>query len=80
MAHGNGRWPHALSGTPIWASSPSASDVQLVYDNLEKGSRNHLRAFVAQLERNDATYTPGHISRSQHEALVDDPIERGRVG
>jgi hypothetical protein len=58
----------------------SASDVQLVYDNLEKGSRNHLRAFVAQLERNDATYTPGHISRSQHEALVDDPIERGRVG
>ena len=52
-------------------------DIQLVYDNLEKGSRNHLRAFVRQLTNNDATYTPSYISQADFEAIVDSPTERG---
>ncbi len=52
-------------------------DIQLVYDNLEKGSRNHLRAFVRQLSKNDATYTPTYISDADFDAIVDSPAERG---
>lgn len=61
----------------LQARATSAQDVQLVYDNLEKGSRNHLRAFVKQLERNNATYTPTHISPAEYEAIVNSGVERG---
>ena len=53
------------------------SDIQLVYDNLEKGSRNHLRAFVRQLGNNGATYTPTYISQADFDAIVSSPTERG---
>lgn len=33
-------------------------DIQFVYENLERGSRNHLRAFVGQLTAHGGTYTP----------------------
>ncbi len=52
-------------------------DIDLVYANLEKGSRNHLRAFVSQLERNGVTYTPTHLSQSDFDAIVTSDIERG---
>jgi hypothetical protein len=58
----------------------SARDIQLVYDNLEKGSRNHLRAFVKQLERNGASYTPTHISQAEYEKIIDSSVERGNAG
>jgi len=36
-------------------------DLRIAYQNLAKGSRNHLRSFVAQLERLNTTYTAQHI-------------------
>ena len=51
--------------------------IALVYSNLERGSRNHLRAFVRQLDANGATYTPSHISQADFDAIVSSPTERG---
>ncbi len=51
--------------------------IALVFSNLEKGSRNHLRAFINQLETRGETYTPSHISQADFDAIVSSEIERG---
>ena len=51
--------------------------VALVFSNLERGSRNHLRAFIGQLDRRNATYTPAYISQADFDAIVNSPTERG---
>ena len=50
----------------------------LVYSNLERGSRNHLRAFSKQLGCNGASYTPVHLDQAAYDAIVGNPTERGR--
>jgi len=52
-------------------------DVALVYANLEKGSRNHLRAFVDQLDRRGFTYVPTFLSEEDYNDIVSSPMERG---
>jgi len=52
--------------------------VARVFDNLERGSRNHLRAFVRQLDRVGATYTPAYISQSEYDAIVGGTQETGQ--
>jgi hypothetical protein len=55
------------------------ADVRLVYENLMKGSRNHLRSFVSTLERRtDETYRPQYLGQPTYDAIVNAPIERGR--
>lgn len=55
----------------------TTADVQTVWDNLERGSRNHLRAFTSQLEAQGASYTPQYISQSDYDAIVTTATERG---
>ncbi len=52
-------------------------DIRLVYENLMKGSRNHLRAFVSNIERLGGTYTPKYISLQEFEKIVSSEMERG---
>ncbi|MEZ5406871.1 MAG: DUF2202 domain-containing protein [Acidimicrobiales bacterium] len=59
------------------ARATDTPDIALVYANLERGSRNHLRAFSAQLEGQGAGYTPLHITQSDYDAIVAGAIERG---
>jgi hypothetical protein len=55
------------------------SDIQLVFENLMKGSRNHLRAFISNLKRQAGeTYQPQYLSQAAFESIVDAPTERGR--
>jgi hypothetical protein len=55
------------------------ADIQLVYENLMKGSRNHLRSFVSTLERQGGeTYQPQYLSQAAYEAIVNTPIESGK--
>jgi hypothetical protein len=54
-------------------------DIKTVYENLMKGSRNHMRAFVRLLRRYGADYSPQYISRAEFERIVSTPIERGFV-
>jgi hypothetical protein len=57
----------------------SKSDIEIVYQNLQKGSRNHMRAFVRQIERNGGTYSPQYISVSDYESILSSSQERGRI-
>ena len=54
-------------------------DIQTVYQNLTKGSRNHLRAFISLLESNDVTYEPQYISAADFDQIVGSPKERGML-
>ncbi|MDP1899989.1 MAG: DUF2202 domain-containing protein [Rubrivivax sp.] len=53
------------------------ADILLVYESLEKGSRNHLRAFHDNLLRQGATYTPKYLTQAEYDAIVNSPQERG---
>jgi len=54
-------------------------DVERVFSNLMKGSRNHLRAFVGQLRAMGEDYTPQYISQEEFEAIVGSEYETGSV-
>jgi hypothetical protein len=53
------------------------ADILTVYNNLEKGSRNHLRSFTRLLNRNGVTYTPTYISQTQYMEIINSPSENG---
>lgn len=53
------------------------ADILMVYDNLLRGSRNHLRAFVKLLTQQGETYVPQYISQATYDAIVASPIETG---
>lgn len=59
------------------ARASTTPDIALVYANLDKGSRNHLRSFVSQLRSRGASYTPAHITQAEFDSIVSTPIERG---
>ena len=48
-----------------------------VFQNLMRGSRNHLRAFVSELEGEGETYVPQLMTAEQYEAIINSPVERG---
>ena len=53
-------------------------DLTFVYDNLLKGSRNHLRAFVRNLSRQGVEYTPLKLSEENYLAIISGEWERGK--
>ncbi|MEZ5726550.1 MAG: DUF2202 domain-containing protein [Burkholderiaceae bacterium] len=53
------------------------ADILLVYDNLLRGSRNHLRAYMNALLARDGSYTPQYITQEAFDAIVNSPIETG---
>ena len=54
-------------------------DIRLVYQNLMKGSRNHLRSFFSLLLANDATYDPQYLTPAVFDEIVNSPREQGMV-
>ncbi len=55
------------------------SDIKTLYQNLMKGSRNHMRAFVGQLQRYGVNYTGQFLSQEMIDEIVNSPMERGVV-
>jgi hypothetical protein len=56
-------------------------DISLVYSNLMKGSRNHLRAFISTLQKHGGEpYQPQYLDQAAFEAIINSPMERGRRG
>lgn len=47
-----------------------------MYDALQCGSRNHLRAYTSQLAARDASYAPQYLSRAQFDAIVGSDHEK----
>lgn len=56
------------------------ADIAQVYDSLEKGSRNHMRSFIKNLEQQGETYTPMFLTPEEFEEIVSTPTERGNNG
>ena len=55
------------------------ADIALVFNELMKGSRNHLRSFVSQLTAAGVSYTPQYITQAEFDAIINSPKETGRV-
>jgi hypothetical protein len=54
-------------------------DIILVYENLTRGSRNHLRSFVSQLTARGDTYTPEYITQAEYDEILSAATERGNM-
>ena len=55
------------------------ADIIITYNNLNKGSRNHLRAFMRQINNNDGSYSPQYISQSEFDDIISSAQEKGPV-
>ncbi len=56
----------------------SNENVILLFENLLKGSRNHLRAFDRQLTNLGLSYTPSYISQADFDQIVNSAMEMGK--
>lgn len=52
-------------------------DIALVYESLMKGSRNHLRSFVRNLQQQGVTYTPQYLDQATYESIINSDMETG---
>ncbi|MCG9881303.1 MAG: DUF2202 domain-containing protein [Bacteroidia bacterium] len=60
-----------------WLTKVDNQDIKFVYENLNKGSRNHLRSFYAQIIQSGGTYKAQYLSQEQLEAIINSPKESG---
>jgi hypothetical protein len=58
-----------------FAAQTDDASILAVYDMLERGSRNHLRAFVSQIEARDGSFEPTVLDDALE--IVASPTERG---
>ncbi|MFZ1528858.1 MAG: DUF2202 domain-containing protein [Ferruginibacter sp.] len=52
-------------------------DILLVYTNLRKGSRNHMRSFYRNLTNAGGSYTPQYITQAAFDAIRNSGMETG---
>ncbi len=62
----------------ITIAATSHADLDQVYGNLLRGSRNHLRAFAREIERQGGVYEAQYFDQDSVNAIIDSPIERGK--
>ncbi|MCK5040195.1 MAG: DUF2202 domain-containing protein [Candidatus Aenigmarchaeota archaeon] len=55
------------------------ADIITTYNNLNKGSRNHLRAYIRQIENNGGSYSPKYISQAEFDNIISTEQEKGQV-
>ncbi|MBK8881594.1 MAG: DUF2202 domain-containing protein [Bacteroidales bacterium] len=60
-----------------YLSEVTNENIIMVFENLQKGSRNHLRAFNRQLVSLGLTYAPVYISQDDYNLIVNSPNEKG---
>ena len=60
-------------------SDTDNDDLKIVYQNLLKGSRNHMRAFYMQLSRNGVDYQAQYMSSEGLSKILNTDMERGAV-
>lgn len=55
------------------------TDIKMVYQNLVKGSRNHMRVFISQLTYHGVIYEAQFLTSAEINAIITSPHERGQV-
>ncbi|HKJ43268.1 MAG TPA: DUF2202 domain-containing protein [Sunxiuqinia sp.] len=53
------------------------ADIRTVYENLLRGSSNHLRAFTRVLAQNNVTYEPTVLAVDYYQEIISGSMERG---
>jgi hypothetical protein len=69
-----------ISDLQARSAATEVTEITTVYATLERGSRNHLRAFASQLDSRGVTYEPTHLDPATFDAIVSSAMERGRDG
>ena len=59
------------------AAQTSRDDIQRVYENLLRGSRNHLRSFHRALQAEQQSYAPEFLTQAQYNAIATSEQEKG---
>lgn len=60
-----------------WVTKVDNQDIKFVYQNLTKGSRNHMRSFYSQIISAGGTYTAQFISQAELDAIINSAKETG---
>jgi hypothetical protein len=66
-----------ITDLSVSISNVTNENVIMVFENLQKGSRNHLRAFTRQLTALGLTYNPVYLSTSEYNQIISSPNESG---
>lgn len=61
-----------------YIAQTSKQDIITVYENLLKGSRNHLRSFVSVMEKRGINYMPQYLPIQQFNDIISETVERGK--
>jgi len=62
-----------------WVANTDKDDIVFTYENLLKGSRNHLRVFVSMLEQFGFEYSPQYLSQEEYDQIINSPREKGSL-
>lgn len=65
-----------LRDIEVMKSRTTDASVLAMYEALQCGSRNHLRAFTSQLAMRGASYAPQYLTRAEYEAILGGAHER----
>lgn len=57
----------------------SNENIIMVFENLARGSRNHIRSFSRLLTRSGKTYVPSYISKAYYDQIISSLHETGSV-
>jgi len=60
-----------------WLTKTDNQDITLVYENLLRGSQNHMRSFVKQLENNGSSYTAQYLSQTEIDSILAGEQQQG---
>lgn len=60
-----------------WITKVDNQDIKFVYQNLTKGSRNHMRSFYGQIISSGGTYSAQFISQAELDAIINSAKETG---
>ncbi len=58
-------------------ASTDNADIKAVFNELTRGSRNHMRAYYRNLKNQGVTYVPKNISLATFNEIISTPNERG---
>ena len=58
-------------------SSTNRPDVMRVYNNIHRGSRNHLRSFAGALAQLGILYQPQKLGAAEVQVILSSPMENG---
>ncbi len=66
-----------ISDLNTWLTKVDNQDITYVYENLNRGSRNHMRAFYGRILSAGGSYSAQYISQTDLDAIINSPKETG---